>query len=73
MGNASKSIIDQALNLSPVERLHVAEVLLSSLDQPDPQLDKLWAEECESRIKAYDQGELSASDARDVINRYRKS
>lgn len=73
MGNLAKSIIDQALDLSPIERLQVAEQLLSSLDQPDPQIDQLWAEECESRIEAYERGELTASDAKDVINRYRKA
>jgi putative addiction module component (TIGR02574 family) len=73
MGNSAKSIIDQALDLSPIERLQVAEQLLCSLDQPDPSIDQFWAEECESRRDAYNRGELTASDAMDVIRRYKKT
>jgi hypothetical protein len=42
-----------------------------SLDMPEKELDKLWAAEAESRIDAYERGELKAVSIRDVLGRYR--
>lgn len=72
MGNTAKSIINQALDLSPAERILVAEQILSSLDQPDAIMDQLWSAESESRIDAYEKGELTAISAEDVLSKYKK-
>jgi len=42
----------------------------SSLHQTDPELDKLWAKEAESRIDAYEQGRLSAVSLEAVMQKY---
>jgi putative addiction module component (TIGR02574 family) len=55
----TKEILEQALNLKPEERFIVIEGLLRSLDQPDPELDAIWAEEAERRLKAYRKGRLA--------------
>jgi putative addiction module component (TIGR02574 family) len=47
-----------ALKLDKSERLAIIEGLNSSLDQPDPEIDKLWAEEALRRARAYDEGRL---------------
>lgn len=49
----SKSIIENALNLSPAEKLLVIETLSQSLSEPDQVIDKYWKEEVEQRYKAY--------------------
>ncbi len=54
----SKEILKQALKLKPEERFTVVEGLLKSLDEPDKQLDEIWAEEAEKRLKAYREGRL---------------
>jgi hypothetical protein len=41
----SEEILKQALKLKPEERFTVVEGLLKSLDEPDKQLDEIWAEE----------------------------
>ena len=56
-------MIEQILRLSPMERASIAELLLKSLDEADPMLDALWAEEAESRIDAYDQGKIGSLSA----------
>jgi len=53
-----EKILDQALKLSPVEKSKIIDRLIESLDQPDEELDKLWMEESESRIAAYERGEI---------------
>ena len=47
------SIVEEALTLKPIERLHLVDELLLSLDIPTKEIDLLWAEEAEKRIEAY--------------------
>jgi len=44
------SIVEEALTLKPIERLHLVDELLLSLDLPTKEIDLLWAEEAEKRI-----------------------
>ena len=55
---SSKEILKKALNLKPEERFIVIEGLLKSLDEPSSDLDDIWAEEAEKRLKAYREGIL---------------
>lgn len=54
----SKSIIKDALNLSPIERLFIIETLSESLSEPDKNIDQYWKEEIEERYKAYLEGKI---------------
>lgn len=66
----TKQIETVALASPPAERALLAEKLLASLEpENQPTLDRLWAEEAENRIQAYESGELSAADAEDVFAR----
>ena len=69
MSDQSQQVLEQALSLSPEERLKVAELLLSSLDSAAEQrIDSLWAAEAEDRLDALDRGEIETFSARDVFN-----
>ncbi|MDD5773845.1 MAG: addiction module protein [bacterium] len=54
----TKQIISKALNLKPAEKSIVIEALMKSLDVPDPEIEKIWADEAEKRLKAYKAGKL---------------
>jgi hypothetical protein len=45
--------------------------LISSLDEPDKEIEKLWANEAESRIDAYEQGKIKALTLREVLEKYK--
>jgi putative addiction module component (TIGR02574 family) len=62
-------ILEKALKLPPEERFVIVEGLLKSLDVPDPDLDRVWAEESERRLKAYREGRLAAIPIDEVIGR----
>lgn len=51
-------ILERALKLRPEARFVVVEGLLKSLDVPDHDLDRIWAEEALRRLKAYRSGKL---------------
>lgn len=67
--NAEK-ILQEVLNLPPQDRAQVQERLLGTFQgPPDPELDKLWVQEAEDRLAAYDQGELGSVPAEEVFAR----
>ena len=64
-------ILKDALYLRPAERAELIDKLLSSLDMPDTEIDKLWIKEAEDRIDAYERGELKAVTLEKVLERYK--
>lgn len=64
-------ILDEALKLSPAERARVIDELIKSLDQPDQEMDNLWMKESESRIDAYERGELKTVSVEEALLKYK--
>lgn len=61
-----REILERALKLKPPERFLVVEGLLRSLDKPDQELDAIWAEEAENRLRAYREGRLKGISVEEV-------
>ena len=55
---STTELAKQALKLTSAERFDLVDLLLKSLDQPDPEVDGVWAEEAEKRLRAIDEGRL---------------
>jgi len=55
----TKEILEQALKLKIEDRFVLVEGLIKSLDEPDKELDEIWAEEAENRLRAYREGRLT--------------
>jgi len=49
----AKAILDEALHLKQQDRFMLIEGLLSSLDNPDKDIDQIWAVEADKRLQAY--------------------
>ena len=47
-----------ALKLNVIDRVHLAETLLDSLDKTDEQIENIWLVESEKRYKAYKEGSI---------------
>lgn len=58
MNSHINHILDEAKDLSPAEKAELVTTLLSSLDEPDANIDNLWQGEVEDRVKAYKRGEI---------------
>ena len=50
-----REIIDMALQLKAAERYEVVEKIMQSLDKPDAEIDRVWAEEALHRARACDE------------------
>ena len=66
------SIKEEALVLKPIEKIQLIDELLLSLDVPSKEIDEVWAEEVEKRIKAYDDGLIKSVSASEVFSKYKK-
>ena len=63
-------VVSDTLSLPPRSRANLAEQLLESLDDPkQKEIDRLWADEVEDRIDAYERGELRAIPGPEVFRR----
>ncbi|MFT4928915.1 MAG: putative addiction module component (TIGR02574 family) [Phenylobacterium sp.] len=71
MAHVNKSIVNDVLSLPSAARIELVELLLSSLDTPDKKIDAIWASEAESRLDAYDAGNLKAVPLETVLAKYR--
>tara|TARA_R110002072_G_scaffold289105_1_gene455926 strand:+ start:29 stop:250 length:222 start_codon:yes stop_codon:yes gene_type:complete len=67
MSDVANILIDQALELPASQRAIVAEQLLISLEQPNSDLDAIWASEAESRLASYRSGETEAVPLSEVV------
>jgi putative addiction module component (TIGR02574 family) len=67
MSELAEKVIEQALGLPADERAAVAERLLSSLEPELSDMDRLWAQEAEDRLDAYERGEIEAIPAEVVF------
>jgi len=64
------NLLKDALSLEASGRADLVDELLASLDQPDKTIDALWAEEAESRIDAYDRGEIKSVSVPEVMAKF---
>jgi putative addiction module component (TIGR02574 family) len=67
----SKQVLEEALRLKPEDRFLLVEGLLKSLDEPDPDIDEIWAEEAEKRLRSYRAGGLQGVPEEDVFSERR--
>jgi putative addiction module component (TIGR02574 family) len=73
MSERGVQVLEEALSLPPRERAELVERLLSSLDSPSQQrIDQLWAEEAESRVDAFERGQIQSVPAQEVFEAIRK-
>lgn len=68
----TKELEGKALNLKPIEKIHLIEKMLESLDKPDPKIEKEWIAESEARYTAYKKGKIKAIPLEKIKKKYSK-
>ena len=70
MSEQGEEVLAKALDLPPMERAELVEHILASFEFPSRKsLDFLWAQEAESRIDAYERGDITAISAKEVFGK----
>lgn len=73
MTDEARRILEQALALPPEVRVELAEKLYMSMaTDAEPPLSEAWRKEIESRIAAYERGEVEMIPAEEVFAELRK-
>lgn len=70
MSKKLQEIISMAKDLNLEERAELAGTLLLSLDEPfESEVERLWLQEAQRRLKAYREGNVKGISAEVVFNR----
>jgi putative addiction module component (TIGR02574 family) len=72
MNDDVRKLSDAARALPPEDRIVLVDDILASLHEPDPENDRLWAQESQDRLYAYRRGELEAIDLAEVFAKHRR-
>jgi hypothetical protein len=59
--------------LTDVDKLHLLDVILADLDKPDPEMDRVWADEARKRWSAYKAGRIPSVSYQDVMGKHGRS
>ena len=73
MAEAADKLVSEVSALSDMEKLRLVDVILHDLDRPDPEIDRIWAEEARARWLAHKAGRLPSTPYAEVMARYRRS
>lgn len=60
-------------DLPDVEKLRLVDAILADLDRPDPEIDRVWAEEARERWVAYKAGRVPTVSCETVMSKHRRS
>jgi len=72
MDERVKKLSEEIRKLTPEEQADLMdELLVLTYREPDPEIEKAWAEEAERRLDAYERGETTAVPLEDVMPRLR--
>jgi putative addiction module component (TIGR02574 family) len=71
MSAKSEKLACEIRSLTDIEKLRLVDSILADLDQPDPEIDRVWAEEARRRWKAFKAGKLPTVSYKTVMAKYR--
>jgi putative addiction module component (TIGR02574 family) len=72
MSSTSDKLALEIQALPDVEKLRLVDSILTDLDRPDPEIDRIWAEEARKRWAAYKAGRIPTVSYEEVMTKYRE-
>ena len=73
MGKSVEKIAEEIRELADVEKLRLVNAILTDLDKPDPEIDRVWAKEARKRWAAYKAGKIPTVSYESVMAKHRHS
>ena len=68
----NEDLQQEVLGLKALEKIHLVELILESLDKPDVKIQNRWIQESEKRYDAYKAGKIKALSYEEVMKRLEK-
>lgn len=72
MATHADTLLSQIRALPDEEKLRVLEALLTDLDKPDSEVDRVWAVEARRRWESYKAGKLTSVSYEEVMSRFNR-
>jgi putative addiction module component (TIGR02574 family) len=72
MTKTVEKLASEIHSLSDIEKLQLVDAILTDLDKPDPEIDRIWAEEARKRWAAYKAGRIPTVSYQEVMDRHRR-
>jgi hypothetical protein len=72
MTATAEQLVHRIRGLPDLDKLAIVDRILADLDHPDPEVDKVWAEEARKRWQAYRAGRLRPIPYAKVMAKYRR-
>jgi putative addiction module component (TIGR02574 family) len=72
MSTAADKLVSQIRDLPDAEKLRLVDAILTDLDKPDPEIDRIWADEARKRWSAYKAGRIPTVSYEEVMAKYRR-
>jgi hypothetical protein len=72
MTRRTREVVEEIKSLPDTEKLEVVDSILLDLDRPDPELDRVWADEARSRWQAYREGRAKHVSYADVMDKHQR-
>jgi hypothetical protein len=73
MAISTDKLVKEIKSLPDVEKLRLVDAILSDLDRPDPEIDRIWAEEARKRWIGYKSGLIPSLSNHEVMKKNRSS
>ena len=70
MGTISKELSEKIKSLPEHEKIELVDSILMQLDKPDPEIDRIWAEEAKKRWEAYKTGKAETVSYERVMKKH---
>ena len=64
-------ITEEIRKLPDIEKLRLLDTILSDLDKPDPEIDRVWGDEARKRWAAYKAGKVPTVSYDSVMAKHR--
>jgi putative addiction module component (TIGR02574 family) len=71
MRSKAERVRKQVQSLPDADKLRLVDVLLTELDKPDPDIDRVWVGESQRRWSSYRAGKMKAIPYREVMKRFK--
>lgn len=72
MTRRALDVIEEIKALPDAEKLEVVDSILLELDKPDPEIDRVWADEARARWRAYREGRAATVSYAEAMGRHRR-
>ena len=72
MATQADKLVTEIRALPDEEKLRVLDAILTDLDKPDQEIDRVWAEEARNRWDSYKAGRLQTVSYEELMRKYNR-